>query len=235
MLKTGLKFLAGLAIAASPPASAAAEPLIYGLRLPQFEYRALNGEDILAWDGTALVGSDEVKLVLRSEGELGLNSNDLNKLQNQLRVQVPIGRFFDALAGVYADTPKDAPDRYAGVIGVAGLAPQWFEIEASAFVSERPFLRFEADYSALITNWVTLTPNVKIDLPLRDDPAKDISAGGARLEIGARVSYDLIDRVFSPYVGVNYERVFGGTADRVRAAGDSPDAFAVVIGARMLF
>jgi copper resistance protein B len=34
------------------------------------------------------------------------------------------------------DSPN-GPDRWYGVLGVTGLAPQWFEIDADFFVSEK--------------------------------------------------------------------------------------------------
>jgi len=228
--------LAGLAGLLLPLAQVAqAEPLIWGFQAEQFEYRAMDGEDAFVWDFDALAGSDELKFVWRSEAELGLTSDDFEKLENQLRLQFPISTFFDAVVGAYADTPDGAPDRYAGVVSVKGLAPQWFEIDADLFVSEHPFFRFEAEYEALLTNRLILTPSIEIDLPLKDDLARERGAGGAVVEIGARLSYDVIDRALSPYIGVNYEASFGDTKDILRANGDDTDAFSIVIGTRLMF
>lgn len=214
---------------------AQAEPLIWGVQAEQLEYRALEGEDAFVWDFDALVGSDELKFVWRSEAELGLTSEDFEKLENQARLQFPVSTFFDAVIGAYADTPDGAPNRYAGVVGIKGLAPQWFEIDADLFVSEHPFFRFEAEYEALLTNRLILTPSIEVNLPLKDDVARDRGAGGAVVEIGARLSYDVIDRAFSPYIGVNYEAALGDTKDRIRASGEDTDAFAIVIGTRLMF
>ena len=73
------------------------------------------------------------------------------------------------------------------------------------------------------------------DVPLVDDPALGREAFGPKLEIGARVSYDLVDRLLSPYVGLHYERTFGGSADLVRASGEDASAAFLVVGARMIF
>jgi hypothetical protein len=40
--------------------------------------------------------------------------------------QIPISDFFDAKAGARFDTPEGSDRTYA-VLGVAGLAPQWFD------------------------------------------------------------------------------------------------------------
>ena len=45
----------------------------------------------------------------------------------------------------------------------------------------------------------------------------------------------MIDRAVSPYIGVHYERVFGETANRVRAAGEDAGVLFGVVGVRILF
>jgi len=216
-------------------APALAEPVIWGFQAEQLEYRFNDDEDVFVWDFDALAGTDELRFVWRSEGEVGESSGDFEGLENQLRLQMPIATFFDSVIGIQADTPDGAPERYNAVFGIMGLAPQWFEIDANLFVSDHPFFRFEAEYEALLTNRVILTPSIEMNMPLNDDPARNQGAGGATFEIGARVSYDLIDRAVAPYVGINYERSFGDTADMLRASGQEKDAFSVVVGTRIMF
>jgi len=229
-------FCAALAIgmASAGLTPAAAEPPIWGIQVEQLEYRIGDATDVAAWDFDALYGTDELKLVWRSEAEYVIEEDGFEKLENQIRLQKPISDFFDAVVGFRADTPK-GPDRFSGVIGVKGLAPQWFEVDLDLFVSDKPFVRFEAEYEALITNRVILIPSIEIELPFTDDAARDIGAFGPKLELGARLSYDLIDRAVSPYIGVHYEQVFGETANRVSAAGEDTGAVFFVIGTRILF
>lgn len=227
-----LRWAAGLALVTAPPAIA--EPVIWGVQAEQLEYRLSDGEDVLAWDADAIAGTDELRVVLRSEAEYGLDSDTFETLENQLRLQKPVSDFFDAVAGVRVDTPK-GPDRVYGVIGLHGLAPQWFEIDADLFVSDEVAFRFEAEYEALITNRLILIPSIEADLPLTDDRAIGVGAFGPKIELGARLSYDLVDRTVSPYVGVHYERVFGETADLARDEGEGVDAFAIVFGTRIMF
>ena len=49
---------------------------------------------------------------------------------------------------------------------------------------------------------------------MSDDKEIGIGAGLTDIELGLRISYDLIERDFAPYIGVHYERKFGKTADR---------------------
>ncbi|GLP85691.1 hypothetical protein GCM10007921_12510 [Tritonibacter mobilis] len=226
--------LAGaMAMAWALPAQA--EQLIYGFQAELLEYRQGDGEDSFVWDFDALIGTDELKLVWRSEGERVQGTEGFEALENQLRLQFPVSTFFDAVVGIQASTPDGMPDRYNAVLGLKGLAPQWFEIDADLYLSDHSFFRFEGEYEAMLTNRLILTPNLELTVPLQDDLAYDQAAGGATIEAGLRLSYDLIDRAVSPYVGVNYERSYGGTADLIRAAGDKNGVLSVVFGTRLMF
>ena len=226
---------AALATAAwAAPLKAAEEPLIWSVQAEQLEYRLGDDTDVLAWDVDATVGSDELKLVLRSEGEFERDGRVMETLEHQLRLQKPVSDFFDAVAGVRVDTPE-GPDRVYGVVGVHGLAPQWFEVDADLFVSDHPSLRLDVEYELLLTNHLILTPSVEIDLPFTDDREIDLGAWGPKMEVGARLSYDLVDRAVAPYIGVHYERVYGETRDIARAEGKDGDALFFVAGTRLLF
>lgn len=224
---------AALIAAVLPGGAAAADGLVFwGVQVEQLEGR-FGETEVFAWDGDAFVGADELKLVLRSEAEL--EHGDFETLENQLRLQTPVSEFFDAVAGIRLDTPEDGPDRVHAVLGLHGLAPQWFEIDADLFLSDHPSARFEAEYEALITNRVILVPSVEIDLPLADDDALDLGAFAPTVEIGARLGYDLVDRAVAPYVGVHYERRLGESAGRTRSAGGEVDALQVVLGVRLMY
>ncbi len=215
-------------------APALAEPAIWGIQVEQLEYRFGEDENLLAWDFDAVAGSDDLRFVWRSEAELATGPGTFETLENQARFQIPVSDFFDAVGGVMVSTPE-GPDRVYGVIGLHGLAPQWFEIDADLFVSDRPFARVEAEYEALITNRLILTPSVEVSVPLADDRAVGAGAWGPKVEVGARLSYDLVDRLVSPYVGMHYERVFGESADLRRASGEARDGLFFVVGARLRF
>lgn len=214
-----------------------AEPLIWGIQAEQLEYRIGNDAEVAAWDVDAVIGTDEFKMRYIGEGEYIDDTEDkLEVFESRVVGQVPISDFFDAKAGIRLDTP-DGADRWYGVLGLQGLAKQWFEIDLDLFVSENadPSIRLDAEYEALLTNYVTLTPSIEVNLPFSDDEEIGIGAFGPKLEVGARLSYDLADRVFSPYIGIHYERVFGKTADFKTADGEEKDEVYFVIGSRFMF
>ncbi len=214
-----------------------AEQLIWGFQTEQFEYRISNDAEVAAWDVDGLIGTDEFKLRYMGEGEYVDDDEDtLEVFESRLVGQVPISDFFDAKAGVRLDAP-DGPDRWYGVLGVQGLAQQWFEIDLDFFVSEKAdtSIRLDAEYEGLLTNYITLTPSIELDLPFSDDEEVGIGAFGPKLEIGARLSYDLVDRTIAPYIGIHYERVFGKTADFKTAEDEEKDELYFVIGSRFMF
>ncbi|MEK9726256.1 MAG: copper resistance protein B [Rhodospirillaceae bacterium] len=229
-------WLAALVALALPSTKEArAEQLIWGINFEQLEPRTGdNGTDVLAWDGDAVVGTDELKFVIRSEGEFETDGDVMETLETQARLQIPISDFFDAAAGIRVDTPE-GPDRVHGVIGIKGLAPQWFEIDADLYLSEHPSFRFEAEYELLLTNHLIVTPSLEVDLPFNDDREIDRGAWGPKVEIGARLSYDILDRSLAPYVGVHYERYFGETKNIKVAEGKEGDALWVLAGMRLRF
>ena len=230
--------IAAAAVATAAPAAAMEpKPLVFwGFQGEQFEYRAGDDENVLAWDVDAFVGTDELRFLWRSEAEYLTGEEVFETLENQARLETPISTFFNLAGGVRVDTPE-GEDRVYGVIGLHGLAPQWFEIDADAFLSEDgdPSLRFDAEYEGLLTNRLILTPSVEIDLPLSDDDVAGVGAFAPTLEIGARLSYDLVDRAVAPYVGVHYERAFGETADLLEDEGEDAGQLFGVVGVRLLF
>ncbi|MDF1721355.1 MAG: copper resistance protein B [Minwuia sp.] len=211
-----------------------AEPNVWGIQAEQVEYRVGEDTDVAAWDIDAFYGNDELRFVFRSEGEYGVKEESFESLENQFRLTTPVSDFFDLVGGIRVDTPK-GPDRLHGVIGLHGLTRQWFEVDADLFVSDHPSARFEVEYEGLITNRIILVPSIELDIPFTDDRAFGQGAFGPKLEVGARLSYDLIDRLLSPYVGVHYERSFGRSADFIRAGGEDAGAAFFVVGARVLF
>jgi copper resistance protein B len=229
-LAVGVVFAPALLLASQ----ASAEAIIWGIQVEQAEYRVDEGSDQFAWDFDAQVGKDELKLVWRSEAEYALGEDAFEVLENQLRLQTPVTDFFDAVVGVRLDTP-DGPDRLSGVIGLHGLTKQWFEVDADLFISDNPSARFEMEYEGLLTNRIIFVPSIELDIPFTDDPGAGIGAFGPTLEVGGRLSYDLVDRLISPYIGVHYERKFGATANLARADGEEAGTVFFVIGARFIF
>lgn len=225
------------ALAATPVSAQETNLVYYGFQLEEFEHRVGDeSEELLVWNGDTFVGTDELKLRLLSEGEYDTNERKFETLENRLVLQMPVSDFFDVKAGVRADTPK-GKSRLYGVLGLTGLAKQWIEVDADLFVSDQgdASARLDAEYELLLTNRITLTPSADLNVAFSDDRKMGVGSGFSSAEVGLRLSYDILDRLLSPYVGVVWERKFGETADFAREEGEDVEAWFFAIGMKVLF
>jgi copper resistance protein B len=214
------------------------EPLkVWGAQFEEFEYRySDDDEELGVWSGDFFYGTDALKVRWLTKGEYAIEQQAYEKLENQLVGQIPISDFFDAKAGIRFDTPE-GPDRTYAVLGVAGLAPQWFEIDANFYVSKDgdTSAELDAEYELLLTNYWILAATLDATAAFSEDREIGVGKGLVSTETGLRLRYDLIDRSFSPYIGVVHERKYGDTADFARADGGGTEQWFAVIGARLSF
>lgn len=200
----------------------------------RLEYQARGGKDGYLWDAQGWVGNDEDKLWIKSEGE-GTFGEKIETTQTQALWSHILTSFFDVQAGMRQDIGS-GPDRTYGVIGIQGLAPYWFEIDAATFISNKGDVtaRIEAEYELLFTQRLILQPRTELKFSLQDVDELGIGAGLSSVEIGARLRYEF-SRQFAPYIGVSWGRSIGDTADFVRAEGADPGTTSYVAGIRMWF
>lgn len=200
----------------------------------QLEYRAGEGRDGYSWDVQGWYGGDHDKLWLKSEGE-GTFGESPEQVEVQALYARAIDPWFNFQVGIRHDFRPD-PERTHLVLGIQGLARYWFEVDGSLFLSDKGELtaRFEAEYDQRITNKLILQPAVEFDLSAQDVPEIGIGSGPSTAEIGARLRYEFVPE-FAPYVGVEYERAFGDTADFRRAAGEDTGGWSFLVGIRTWF
>lgn len=204
------------------------------LLVDRLEVRLRDGSDGYAWDADAWYGGDIDKLWMKTEGE-GEFGRAVEAAEVQALWSHAIGPFFDLQAGLRYDI-RPRPDRGHLVLGVQGLAPYWFEVDAAAFLSDKGDLtaRVEAEYDQRITQKLILQPRVEFDLAAQDVPELGIAAGLSAGALGLRLRYEIEPR-FAPYLGVEYERAFGDTADFRRAAGEDAGGWSLLLGLRAWF
>jgi copper resistance protein B len=187
----------------------------------------------LEWEGQAWIGTDLNKLWLRSEGERvagHTQAADLEVLYGRA-----FARWWDVVAGVRHDFKPGATQDFIA-IGVMGVAPYKFEVEATAYIGQsgQTAVRFEIEYDTLLTNRLILQPLVEFNVFGSNDERRGIGSGLATAEAGLRLRYEFT-RQFAPYIGVVHERAFGRTADFRRADGEDVDDTRFVAGLRIWF
>jgi copper resistance protein B len=199
-----------------------------------FDHLETAGEDASArWNGQAWIGTDLNRLWLKTEGEKAGGTTEHAELQALFsRALTP---FWDVQAGVRHDF-EPAPERNYGVIAVRGLAPYFFDVEASLYVGEsgRSALRVETAYELLLTQKLILTPRIELNAYGQDDPLRGIGAGLGDAEIGVRLRYEF-RREVAPYIGLVRVGSFGRTRDFARALGKTLDDVQIVAGVRFWF
>ena len=239
--QTACKFLSAailaavvfLSVSGDARADAADDPLLLTVILDQIETRDAGGDNTLAWDGEGWLGKDLRKIWFKTDGERTAGNTDSAELQ--FLYSKAIGRYWDFQLGVRHDFEPSASRSWA-TIGFKGLAPYFFDIDAAAFIGEsgRIALRFEAEYELLLTQRLILTPDIEFNLYGQNDPDVGIGSGLSDVEAGLRLRYE-IRRQFAPYIGVNWSRLFGNTADFAKIAGERTSEAQLVIGLRAWF
>jgi copper resistance protein B len=121
-------------------------------------------------------------------------------------------------------------------LGVQGLAPYWFEIEATAYIGTggRTAARLVAEYELLLTNRLVLQPVVEFNLFGKTDVERGFGAGLSTVDGELRLRYE-IRREFAPYIGIRWRDTFGDTSRLAAAAGESAGSRRLVAGLRLWF
>lgn len=204
-----------------------------GLVIDRLEYRARRGYDGFQWDGKAWYGGDLHRAWLESEGEAaigeGLEDADISLLYGRA-----ISPWFDLQAGVRQDLA--GPRRTYLDLGIQGLAPYLFEVEADVYLSSKGDLTAtaEIELDQRITQRLIVQPRAEIALSAQEVPELRIGAGIEKIEAGVRLRYE-INREFAPYVGIEQEWKIGGSADYARSEGEDTSSTSYVMGIRAWF
>jgi copper resistance protein B len=199
----------------------------------QLEARDSDPGTGFAWELQGWIGTDLTRLWLRSQGERVSGHTE------EAEVEVLFGRsispWWDVVAGLRHDVRPGDP-RTAAAIGVQGLAPQWFELDATLYLDDdgQSAARFTAEYELLFTNRLVLQPHVELNFHGKTDAARGIGSGLSHVEAGMRLRYE-ISRQFAPYVGLEWTKAFGKTAELLQGSSSGASNARAVAGIRLWF
>ena len=202
--------------------------------IDRLEATVADGDAAYDWNAQGWSGGDINRFWWKSEGG-GSFADGIEDAELQALYSRAVRPFWDMQAGL-RQTYRPEGDRTDLVVGVQGLAPHWFEVGAAAFLSNKGELsaRVEAEYDQRITNRWILQPRAEINLSATDIPDLEIGSGVTSLQVGARLRYE-IRKELAPYVGVEWTRHFGGTADYLAASGQGAEETRILIGLRAWF
>lgn len=186
----------------------------------QAEWR---GPGDYAWEAKGWWGGDTDRFYAETRGE-GALAGPLERGEVQAGWLHALDPWFNLRAGLRHDFGPGQHRTHAALT-VEGLAPYWFDVEASIYVSTHGEVsgRAEASYDQKITQRLVLQPRAELDWAaqaLRDRDgvrARGPGAGVNRIEAALRLRYEL-RRNLAPYVGLAWERRTGGeTMSALRA------------------
>jgi copper resistance protein B len=201
--------------------SLADEMVFTGLWVDRFEYVESHDIDATEFEGHAWIGDSYNRFLLRSEIEIIEDTLDVAEID--LLHSRAISPFWDLRLGVRREV-RDEGHRNWASIGLAGLAPYWFEIDASLFVGEggNTLLDIEAEYDLLLTQRLVMQPRLDVHTYGKTDTTMRQGEGLSLVKWGFRLRYEF-DRQFAPYFGIERVLKYGKTADLLLPDEDRAD------------
>ena len=201
----------------------------------QLEGRIGDGQ-YLRWDGQAWIGNDYNKLWLKSEGRY--NAGKRGRMEDgdhELLYDRPINEYFDVQAGVRVDLDS-ARTRTWAALGIQGLSIGFWNVAATVYASSSGHyaLRTNASYDLYLTQRLVLQPQFETNWYTKEDRGRGVGGGLSDIDMGLRLRYD-ITRKFAPYVGVAYQRWFGGTSSLRREEGSKVNDVRFLVGLKTWF
>jgi len=209
------------------------DPILTKVMVNQFELQMTGGDDPLVWDAEGWIGKDLHKLWFKTDGEYV--DSQLEDAEMQVLYSRAVAPFWDLQLGWRHDF-RPTPTRDWLTIGLKGLSPRFFDIDMAVFLGEngRTAARLQAEYEIMLTQRLVLVPEIEMNLYGKNDPSVGIGSGLSDIEAGVRLRYE-VRREFAPYIGVNWTRMYGNTADYARDEGEDIDDVQFVIGVRAWF
>lgn len=209
------------------------DPTLARAMIDQLEWRDGDEENSTALEAQAWIGKDLHKLWIKADVERV--AGETEEAEVQALYSRAIAPFWDFQIGVRQDL-QPRPDREWAAIGFQGLAPYFFEVEATLFIADSgdTAARLSAEYEWMFTQKLILAPEISANFHGQDDRRRRTGSGLSDAQAGLRLRYE-IRREFAPYIGVNWTRSFGDTADFAADEGEHTRETQWVAGIRAWF
>jgi len=209
------------------------DPLLAMLVVEQLEIRATDGEDPLVWEAEGWIGKDRNKFWIKSGGEYV--DDRVEEAELQMLYSRALAPFWDLHLGWRHDI-RPTPERDWLALGMKGLAPYYFDVDAALFLGDagRTAARLQVEYELMLTQKLVLIPEIELNLHGKNDSDTGTGSGLSDIEAGLRLRYE-VRREFAPYVGVNWTKLYGKTADFARDEGEDVEDVQFVFGVSFWF
>lgn len=191
------------------------------------------------WDVEGWYGGDYNRVWFKSEGQRDTAFKADYDVDFQLLYGRFIQKYYDFQIGPRLETQTFRGrnvTRGLVSIGIQGLVPYSYELEANVFIDEKGNVsgRLTLTKDLLLTQRLILQGRFETNLAVQRVVEFTTGSGLNNLEFGVRFRYE-IRREIAPYIGFSLDRSFGETATLVRQEGGDPSQVRFVAGVRMWF
>jgi copper resistance protein B len=206
--------------------------VFHALRLEIDAGESRENESVAIWDLDGWIGGDTHKLWLKSEGTV--SDHETENSEAWALYSYNADTFWDLQAGVRYDNRPASVGYF--VAGATGMLPFFIDTEVHTFVSDEgdvsARLHIERDW--LLTQKFIAQPYFEMNAFAQEVKALEVGSGLSDTKLGLQLRYE-ITRKFAPYIAVEYERLYGDTADYANQRGEDSGDSTIKTGVRLLF
>ena len=199
------------------------------------QLESVNGDEgeATAYDLQAWLSQGLQRVTLKAEGDI--EHGKLEESRTELLWGKALSAYWDTQLGIRHDMGENPSQSWLAA-GVQGLAPYWFEIDATGYLGSggQTALRLDVEYDLLLTQQLILQPAAEFNLYGKSNMENGVGSGLSDATLGMRLRYEF-SRQFAPYVGIERITRFGQTADFARLAGLRAQDTQWVAGVRFWF
>ena len=179
-------------------------------------------------------GNDYNRLYLNTSGEFA--QKDLEQASTSLIWWRPFSPYWNTTFGLKQDYVAENTDQTWLGFGISGLAPYWFDVEASVYgaLTGHSQLQLNASYDLNISQKWVLQPEVELLAYGKTDVQHRYGAGLAEIKSGLRLRYEITPQ-FAPYIGFEHERFVGKTAKLYKDLEDDRSSRKILLGLRFWY
>lgn len=189
-----------------------------------------NQQDNYTFDGQWLYGSDYDKLAVLAQGDL--IDNDIQNSEIQFLYSKYIASYWDARFGIRQEIKPESETSL--VIGIEGLAPYWFDVGSSLYVSENGDVSVEIElaYEVQLTQQMVIQFYTNADFNAYSDQTNNVGSGLAEADYGAQLRYEF-NRHIAVYLDLNKTNAFGDSKSYLELADEDYSETALRLGVKV--
>jgi copper resistance protein B len=214
------------------PHAHAQAPTYFFARANRLDFGPSRGGARMSWDLDGRWGTDDHRLVARTEGTILRGRG--KESEAQLLYSRPIDEFWDIEFGLRQTFSPAA--RSHAALALRGTLPGFIEAEAALFVGQtgQASARIKAEADIAWTPTLISRPMIELSAYASDDSRMETRAGIGRLRAAAQTRYQLT-RTLAPYVELGWEKDVGRTGALARARDERGENTYAVAGVRLLY